>query len=174
MTTQLLREACCSEGFGSIEEGFYLEHEAVTHSENPPSGYLDRGAAPFAAGDHTQRDQDPVLVDANDVLCLKDELVEALNEPPEILANSLIGSDGNFLHGSLGANLRSWNLNPRKANIPWEPYPGAAPPSAPRDATPVTRADAQAISAALVWLAEERTPSIRFGAVIAGRSSAIL
>ena len=92
MTAQLLREAGGLEGFGSIEEGFDLEHEAVTHSENPPSGYLDRGAAPFAAGDHTKRDQDSVLVDANDVLGLKDELVEALTNRRRYSQFVVIGS----------------------------------------------------------------------------------
>ena len=40
--------------------------------------------------------------------------------------------------------------------IPWDPFPDSSPSAPPRGATPVTKADAQAISAALVCLAEKR------------------
>ena len=45
--------------------------------------------------------------------------------------------------------------------IPWEPFPDA-PASAPRSTrTPVSKADAQAIGSALIWLAEKRAAARR-------------
>ena len=45
--------------------------------------------------------------------------------------------------------------------IPWDPFPNAPEATPPTGATPVTKADAQAIGAALVYLSEKRAAARR-------------